>query len=116
MFQDAATKASLVGSITVGATFLLSALAGILTDRFGIRKTAFFGGLLATLGMLLSSFFVDRVRSGVIPDNFVLILEISGLIDLTHFYSNNDFCVSIRISYCFSTYLFNNIRPSENIT
>ena len=35
--QDAATKASLVGSITVGATFLLSALAGILTDRFGIR-------------------------------------------------------------------------------
>lgn len=60
--EDAATKASLVGSITVGATFLLSALAGILTDRFGIRKTAFFGGLLATLGMLLSSFFVDRIE------------------------------------------------------
>jgi hypothetical protein len=36
-------------------------LAGILTDKFGIRKTAFVGGLIATIGMLLSSFFVDRV-------------------------------------------------------
>ena len=59
----AATKASLVGSVAVGATFFLSFLSGILCDKFGLRKTAIVGGILAFVGMLLSSFFVDRVRA-----------------------------------------------------
>ena len=36
-------------------TFLCSFLASILTDTFGIRKTAVLGGILATSGMLASS-------------------------------------------------------------
>ena len=47
--------ASLVGSAAVGATFLLSPISSILTDRFGIRKTAFAGSVLASIGMLLSA-------------------------------------------------------------
>ena len=47
--------ASLVGSAAVGATFLLSPISSILTDRFGIRKTAFAGSVLASVGMLLSA-------------------------------------------------------------
>lgn len=37
-------------------TFLCSFLASILTDTFGIRKTAVLGGILATSGMFASSF------------------------------------------------------------
>ncbi len=58
---DAATKASLVGSLAVGMTFLLSPVSSILVDKFGIRRTAFFGGTVAFLGMLLSSFVVEHV-------------------------------------------------------
>ncbi len=59
--DDAATKASLVGSISVGCTFFLSPVSGILADKLGIRKTVFLGGLVASLGMLLSSFLVHEV-------------------------------------------------------
>ena len=45
-----------VGSVSIGMTFLLSPIASILTDKFGIRTTAFIGGLMATVGMLVSSF------------------------------------------------------------
>ena len=58
---NSASKASLVGSLAVGATFLLSPVSGILADKFGIKRTALFGSCLATLGMLLSSFSVNRV-------------------------------------------------------
>ena len=54
-------KASLVASLAIGTTFLLSPISSILVDKFGIRKTAFTGGFIATLGMFLSSFAVDRV-------------------------------------------------------
>ncbi|GIX74038.1 monocarboxylate transporter 10 [Caerostris extrusa] len=37
-------------------TFLLSPVASILTDKLGIRTTSFIGGLMATVGMLASSF------------------------------------------------------------
>ena len=60
---DAATKASLVGSMQIGATFALSPVSGILADKFGIRRTAFFGGFIATLGVFLSSFCIDNVSS-----------------------------------------------------
>ena len=59
---DAATKASSVGSLAIGMTFLLSPISSILVDRYGVRRTAFVGGLIAFLGMLLSSFAFDRVE------------------------------------------------------
>lgn len=59
---DAATKASSVGSLAVAMTFLLSPISSILVDRYGVRRTAFTGGLIAFLGMVLSSFAVDRVE------------------------------------------------------
>jgi len=60
--EAAATKASLVASLAIGTTFLLSPISSILVDKFGIRKTAFTGGFIATLGMFLSSFAVDRIE------------------------------------------------------
>jgi hypothetical protein len=36
--------------------------------QFGIRKTAFLGGLVASLGLLISSFFVDRVSEALDED------------------------------------------------
>lgn len=40
---------------------LVSAFAGILADKYGIRKTAFIGGFIATLGLIISSFVVEQV-------------------------------------------------------
>nr|CAD7599667.1 unnamed protein product [Timema genevievae] len=53
---------TLVGSLAIGTTFFLSPVAGILTDKIGIRTTTFIGGLLASGGMLLSS-LCTRVSS-----------------------------------------------------
>lgn len=47
---------ALVGSLAIGSTFFFSPLAGIITDRIGIRWTTFVGGAMASGGMLLSSF------------------------------------------------------------
>ncbi|XP_066999779.2 monocarboxylate transporter 10 isoform X3 [Anabrus simplex] len=59
--EEASSKASVVGALTIGTTFFLSPVAGILTDRFGIRLTTFVGGLLAAIGMFLSSKLTDSV-------------------------------------------------------
>ena len=59
--ESASAKASLVPSLAIGTTFLLSPISSVLVDKFGIRKTAFFGGFVATLGMFLSSFAVEKV-------------------------------------------------------
>ncbi|XP_049844594.1 monocarboxylate transporter 10 isoform X1 [Schistocerca gregaria] len=53
--SEASSKASLVGALAMGTTFILSPVAGVLTDRFGIRLTTFVGGALASGGMFLSS-------------------------------------------------------------
>jgi len=53
--EDAATKCALVGSLTIGTTFFLSFLVGMLADKIGLRLTAVIGGALATLGMGLSA-------------------------------------------------------------
>ncbi len=58
---EAATKVSLAGSLAIGTTFFLSPVSGILSDRFGIRRTACFGGFVATLGMFLSAFSLNHV-------------------------------------------------------
>ena len=52
---------ALVGSLTIGTTFFLSPIAGILTDKFGIQLTTFLGGAFAFGGMLLASLFSDKV-------------------------------------------------------
>ncbi|XP_076243451.1 monocarboxylate transporter 10-like protein kar isoform X2 [Calliopsis andreniformis] len=57
----ASSKAALVGSLTIGTTFFLSPISGILTDKIGIQMTTFLGGALAASGMLLSSIFSSKV-------------------------------------------------------
>ena len=53
--EDASAKCSLVGSLTIGTTFFLSFIVGILSDKMGLRATALLGSCLATLGMGLSA-------------------------------------------------------------
>ncbi|OXU27002.1 hypothetical protein TSAR_014654 [Trichomalopsis sarcophagae] len=59
---EVSSKAALVGSLTIGTTFFLSPIAGILTDKIGIQLTTFLGGALAAAGMGLSSLLVDHVE------------------------------------------------------
>ncbi|XP_025416090.1 monocarboxylate transporter 10 [Sipha flava] len=60
--SEASSKASLVGSLTVGTTFLMSPIAGVLNDRIGIRTTTFIGGFIATSSLLISSYFTHQVE------------------------------------------------------
>ena len=60
--EEAALKSSLVGSLAIGCTFFFSFLAGVLTDRVGLRTTALMGSLLATLGLALSATFYDNIN------------------------------------------------------
>lgn len=55
--------AALVGALTIGTTFLLSPVAGCLTDKIGLRLTTFIGGMLASGGLLLSSFCTQDIRA-----------------------------------------------------
>ena len=57
--------------LAVGMVFLLSPISSILVDKIGIRKTAFTGGLIATLGMFLSSYAVEKVSE-------IFLLETKG--------------------------------------
>jgi len=59
--EDAATKCALVGSLTVGTTFFLSFVVGIIADKIGLRVTSMIGGVIATLGMGLSCFFYTNI-------------------------------------------------------
>jgi len=59
---DAAFKCSLVGSLTIGSTFFLSAIVGVIADKIGLRRTAIIGGIVATLGMALSSVFYYKIE------------------------------------------------------
>lgn len=78
---DAATKASLVGSLSIGTTFMLSPVAGILTDQIGIRTTTFLGGFLATCGLLASSFFSTTVE--VLYFTYSIVLGVGGSLAYT---------------------------------
>lgn len=53
----------MVGSLTIGTTFCVSPIAGILTDKIGLRRTTLIGGVLAALGMFLSSFITNNVEA-----------------------------------------------------
>ena len=73
--EASSSKAALVGSLAMGMLFLLSAPCSLLVDKFGIRKTAFVGGIFAFLGMFLSAF---AVKNGPIfdeKDNSTLVNE-----------------------------------------
>ena len=48
-------------SLTIGMTFMMSVVSGVLTDKLGIRKTTILGGAVASLGMFLSSIFYTRI-------------------------------------------------------
>uniref|UniRef100_W8B3K1 Monocarboxylate transporter 10 n=2 Tax=Ceratitis capitata TaxID=7213 RepID=W8B3K1_CERCA len=61
--KEASSKAALVGSLTIGTTFLLSPIAGVLTDKIGLRLTTLIGGLLSAAGLLLSSFFTHNIQA-----------------------------------------------------
>ncbi|KAJ8723281.1 hypothetical protein PYW08_003193 [Mythimna loreyi] len=59
--SNSESRAALVGALTMGTTFFLSPLSGVLTGVLGIRLTAVLGGIIATAAMILSSFFVYNV-------------------------------------------------------
>ena len=60
-YNNPDTMSSALGSLLIGTTFLMSPISGVLVDRLGIRKTAFLGGFIATLGAFVSSFIIDSV-------------------------------------------------------
>lgn len=60
---EASSKAALVGSLTIGTTFLLSPVAGMLTDKIGLRRTTFIGGVLSASGLFLSSFCTQKIEA-----------------------------------------------------
>ena len=52
---------ALIGSLTIGTTFFLSFLVGILSDKIGLRLTSIIGSILATTGMGLSAAFYNHI-------------------------------------------------------
>ncbi|XP_043485043.1 monocarboxylate transporter 10 isoform X2 [Leptopilina heterotoma] len=61
--SDTAEKAAIVGSLQLGTTFGMSPVAGILTKKIGLPVTTFLGGLIASLGVLISAFVLDSVET-----------------------------------------------------
>ena len=59
----------------------MSPISSILVDKFGIRKTAFTGGFIATLGMFLSSFAVEKVSTVNLDIVDFEIVEILVIVD-----------------------------------
>ena len=53
---------ALIGSLTIGTTFFLSFLVGILSDKIGLRLTSILGSVLATVGMGLSAWLYQRIE------------------------------------------------------
>ena len=52
----------MIGSLTIGTTFFLSFLVGILSDKIGLRLTSILGSVLATIGMGLSAWLYQRIE------------------------------------------------------
>nr|XP_054922868.1 monocarboxylate transporter 10-like isoform X2 [Dermacentor andersoni] len=53
--EQASFHASLVGSLCVGSTFAMSPVASLLADKFGARITVVCGGIIGSVGLLMSS-------------------------------------------------------------
>jgi len=60
VYKDSEEKSSLMSSLFIGSLFAVSPISGVLADRYGIRATSFLGSFIATLGALISSFFIHR--------------------------------------------------------
>lgn len=50
-----------MGALSLGTTFLLSPVSGVLTAILGLRCTAVLGGTIAVIGLFISSFLVTNV-------------------------------------------------------
>lgn len=55
-FGASKSTTSWVGSLFVGIPLLCGPLAGVFVSKYGCRSSAIFGGIITSLGMLLSSF------------------------------------------------------------
>ncbi|XP_022245308.1 monocarboxylate transporter 10-like isoform X2 [Limulus polyphemus] len=88
--DDAAFLTSWVGSVSIGMTFLLSPVASILIDKIGIRRTAFLGGFLASLGMFLSSLIKNLellyLTYGVVLGSGASLAYTPSLVILGHYF------------------------------
>lgn len=85
---------ALVGSLTIGTTFFLSPISGILTDKIGLRTTTFVGGLLVTSGMFLSAVFsgnisVLYITYGIMFGFGAALAYTPTLAILGHYFKNN---------------------------
>ncbi|KAL4716186.1 hypothetical protein ACJJTC_013963 [Scirpophaga incertulas] len=61
--QNPESRASLVGALSMGTTFLLSPISGVLTGLMGLRLTAVLGGTIATAALLITSFVVNHINA-----------------------------------------------------
>jgi MFS family permease len=52
-----------VGNLHIGLTFFLSPIVAILSDTLGLRKTAMAGAVIATVGMVASSFVYHNLSA-----------------------------------------------------
>ncbi|KAK2710735.1 monocarboxylate transporter 10-like [Artemia franciscana] len=60
--QNVVAKISFVGSLSIGMTFLMSPVAGILIDLVGAKKTAMLGGMMAVSGMVTSAYALNKIE------------------------------------------------------
>lgn len=58
--KETEEEALFVGSLQMGTTFAMSPIAGIITNKIGIQKTTFLGGLIASLGLFLSALLAEK--------------------------------------------------------
>ncbi|KAB7498190.1 Monocarboxylate transporter 10, partial [Armadillidium nasatum] len=89
--ENPATMASITLSLVIGMTFLLSMVAGILTDKLGIRITTIAGGAIATLGMFLSSIYYSQpsillVTMGILVGTGSSLAYTPSLVILGHYF------------------------------
>jgi MFS transporter, MCT family, solute carrier family 16 (monocarboxylic acid transporters), member 10 len=70
---------ALVGSLTIGATFLFSPISGILVDKLGLRTTTFIGGILTTSGMFLSSHILNEKDEQFDPNHVTTLCFTYGI-------------------------------------
>lgn len=79
MFLIFLSFAALVGSLTIGATFLFSPISGILVDKLGLRTTTFIGGILTTSGMFLSSYVLNEKDQPFDPNHVTTLCFTYGI-------------------------------------
>ena len=97
--ENAAMKASLIGSLLVGSIFLFSPIASILSDLFGIRRVAMFGACIATSGVFISSFITNDfvglcLTFGIMFGTGSSLVYTPSVVIIGHYYTENNGLVS----------------------